>query len=186
MRNIGHGLPSIKANDISPQVGPRTGFKLNGEPYKTPDRRRKSSHQRIVEEALALAKHGQQMAERADKYVEAQKRKRRKYVRPVNPDGSPVMCRHCQKKAVSRPRGLCWDCYYTPGVKELYPPTSKYARRGVGSGMRALPLAPETTLAMPGTEEKVAVMAWRAQNGFAIFHPDDGPVEADHLQRRAA
>ena len=42
-------------------------------------------------------------------------------------------CRHCSKSKVNRPRGLCWSCYYTPGVKELYPSTSKYARRGVGN-----------------------------------------------------
>ncbi len=38
-------------------------------------------------------------------------------------------CRHCRKSSVSRPRGLCWGCYYTPGVRDLYPITSKFARR---------------------------------------------------------
>jgi hypothetical protein len=40
-----------------------------------------------------------------------------------------AICRHCGKKKVNRPRGLCWACYYTPGVKELYPVTSKFAPR---------------------------------------------------------
>lgn len=40
-----------------------------------------------------------------------------------------MLCRHCQTKKANRPRGLCWPCYYTPGVKELYPSTSKYGRR---------------------------------------------------------
>lgn len=35
-------------------------------------------------------------------------------------------CRHCDTNAVNRPRGLCWTCYYTPGVLDLYPSTSKY------------------------------------------------------------
>lgn len=36
-------------------------------------------------------------------------------------------CRHCGGDKVNRPRGLCWSCYYTPGVKALYPSTSKHA-----------------------------------------------------------
>ena len=45
----------------------------------------------------------------------------------------PLICRHCRRSGVNRPRGLCWTCYYTPGVRELYPSGSKYARRGVGN-----------------------------------------------------
>ena len=30
------------------------------------------------------------------------------------------LCRHCSERKVTRPRGLCWKCYYTPGVRELY------------------------------------------------------------------
>ncbi len=29
-------------------------------------------------------------------------------------------CRHCTKGRVNRPAGLCWSCYYTPGVREMY------------------------------------------------------------------
>ena len=56
-----------------------------------------------------------------------------------------AVCRHCSKSKVNRPRGLCWSCYYTPGVKELYPSTSKYARRGVGNftGNAPLPAVPD-------------------------------------------
>lgn len=38
-----------------------------------------------------------------------------------------MLCRHCVKNRVLRPRGLCWRCYYRPGVRDLYPSTSKYA-----------------------------------------------------------
>lgn len=38
-------------------------------------------------------------------------------------------CRHCTARPVHRPRGLCWTCYYAPGVRDLYPVTSKYAKR---------------------------------------------------------
>ena len=30
-----------------------------------------------------------------------------------------VKCRHCGKSKVNRPRGLCWTCYYTPGLRML-------------------------------------------------------------------
>ncbi len=39
-----------------------------------------------------------------------------------------MICRHCHKNKVVRPRGLCCRCFYTPGVKEQYPITSKFGR----------------------------------------------------------
>lgn len=42
-----------------------------------------------------------------------------------------MKCCHCQKQNANRPCGLCWSCYYKPGVRQLYPLTSKYTRRGV-------------------------------------------------------
>src|SRR5262245_50261541 len=48
--------------------------------------------------------------------------------RPPRPRAKP--CRNCAKKLGYRPRGLCWTCYYLPGVREQYEPESKYARRG--------------------------------------------------------
>ena len=102
-----------------------------------------------------------------------------------------AICRHCQKCKVNRPRGLCWSCYYTDGVKELYPSTSKYARRGVGNFNGNAPL-PEPTSAAPGTPEKMAVLEMRAKLKQALWHPldargpDDAPPLADLLRRRAA
>jgi hypothetical protein len=77
---------------------------------------------------------------------------------------------------VNRPRGLCWLCFYAPGVKDRYPSSSRYGRRGVGNiaGGHALP---EPTACLPGTPEKVAVLAARAAAGLALFHPAD-PVFA--------
>ena len=74
------------------------------------------------------------------------------------------LCRHCQKVKSNRPRGLCWSCYYTPGVRELYPSTSKFARRGVAdfNGRATLP---EPTEALPGSLEKVHVLEERARLG---------------------
>ncbi len=86
-----------------------------------------------------------------------------------------MLCRHCHQAHVARPRGLCWVCYYTPGVRELYPPTSKFARRGLGlSAARALP--PQPTPALPGTPEKIAVLAQRAALRQELWHPDDATL----------
>jgi hypothetical protein len=38
-----------------------------------------------------------------------------------------MQCRHCNRRKVHRPRGLCIVCYYTPEILALYPSTSKFA-----------------------------------------------------------
>lgn len=78
-----------------------------------------------------------------------------------------MLCRHRHKSKVNRPRMLCWSCYYTPGVRDLYPPARP---RGVGHSEAAVP-AP--TAARPGSPEKVAVLEQRARDGQALFHTDD-------------
>jgi hypothetical protein len=103
-----------------------------------------------------------------------------------------LLCRHCRSAKVNRPRGLCWTCYYTPGVKELYPSTSKYARRGVGNFNGVPPLPAEPTTAPPGSPEKAAVLAERARLQQSLWHPLDAKFEGDPapllqlLQRRSA
>jgi hypothetical protein len=88
-----------------------------------------------------------------------------------------ALCRHCGREVVTRPRGLGWGCYYTPGVKELYPSTSIYAKRGVGNGHHThAPLPAEPTDAEPGSAEKVAVMEARAKAGVCLHHPRDEKV----------
>ena len=87
-----------------------------------------------------------------------------------------MSCRHCGHTPASRPRGLCWHCYYTPDVRDLYTTTSKYGRRGVEdlNGGYHLPLVP--TRALPGTAEKVAVLIARALQKQALWHPQDAPA----------
>jgi hypothetical protein len=85
-------------------------------------------------------------------------------------------CRHCDKKPISRPRQLCWDCYYTPGVRDLYPVMSKYARCGPGSvRARARPPAFPTN-ARPGSLAKILVLTQRAELGQDLWHPDDATL----------
>jgi len=85
---------------------------------------------------------------------------------------SDKICQHCMKRKVNRPRGLCWGCWYTPGVRDLYPSTSKFARQGVGV---TAPLAGATrpTAAHPGTPEKLEVLEARAGRGEALWHAGD-------------
>ncbi|HXG12949.1 MAG TPA: hypothetical protein VNK04_24540 [Gemmataceae bacterium] len=84
-----------------------------------------------------------------------------------------MLCRHCKRTRSNRPRGLCWACYYTPGVRELYPSTSKFARRGVDDFNGRAPLPTTPTKALPGTPEKVAVLEERARLRQTLWHPDD-------------
>jgi hypothetical protein len=40
-----------------------------------------------------------------------------------------MLCRHCQVKPARRARGLCWGCYYAPGVRERYPASARGPQR---------------------------------------------------------
>jgi hypothetical protein len=64
-------------------------------------------------------------------------------------------------------------CYYTPGVRALYPSTSKYARRGHGIFAGKAPLPPFPTTALPGTPAKIAILEERARLKQCLWHPDD-------------
>jgi hypothetical protein len=84
-----------------------------------------------------------------------------------------MRCRHCRRAAISRPRQLCWSCYYAPGVRDLYPSTSKFGRRGPGNFCGKAPLPPFPTRALPGSAEKITLLIQRAQQRQELFHPDD-------------
>jgi hypothetical protein len=83
-------------------------------------------------------------------------------------------CRHCRKKRVGRPRGLCWRCYYAPGVRDMYPSTSKYGRKHPEDDfMGGYKLPPCPTNAKPGTREKKAVLSERFSAHVSLWHPLD-------------
>lgn len=92
---------------------------------------------------------------------------------------STTLCRHCQRVRSNRPRGLCWSCYYTPGVRDLYPSTSKFARRGISDKNGVIALAAEPTSALPGSAEKVAILEQRARLGVSLWHPLDAPMDIE-------
>jgi hypothetical protein len=87
---------------------------------------------------------------------------------------APAACQHCGKPKVNRPRGLCWGCYYAPGVRERYGSGSVYARRGVGHTPAAR-LPARATDAPPGSLEKMRVMHARLLAAESLHHPDDNP-----------
>jgi hypothetical protein len=62
-------------------------------------------------------------------------------------------------------------------VREKYPSTSKFARRGVSDFNGRPAVAAQATAAAPGTAEKVAVLEERARLGLSLWHPLD--VHAD-------
>jgi hypothetical protein len=88
-----------------------------------------------------------------------------------------ALCRHCKKHNVSRPRGLCWACFYRPDVRQRYPPKIAFVRHSHGTavGPRRLPLFP--TQALPGTPEKIAVLTQRAGLGLELWHPEDALLD---------
>jgi hypothetical protein len=97
-----------------------------------------------------------------------------------------MLCRHCQRTAANRPRGLCWSCYYTPGLRELYPSTSKFGRRGLDDFYGEPPRPPVATRALPGSPEKIAVLQERAMRRQGLWHPDDGPAGVERPQADVA
>jgi len=80
-----------------------------------------------------------------------------------------------------RPRRLCWTCYYTRKIRELYPPTG--APFGLGLDPRRRPLPPYPTAAVPGTPEKIAVLMQRAARGLELWHPDDATLRRPMRRR---
>ena len=90
-----------------------------------------------------------------------------------------AVCRHCHVKKVNRPRGLCWTCYHTPGLRERCESTSKFARRGVPDFNGRHQPAPWPTEALPRSQEKVAVLEERARAGVNLWHRFDATVSED-------
>ena len=90
-----------------------------------------------------------------------------------------MLCRHCNRSHANRPRGLCWSCYYAPGVRDRYPSTSKFARRGIDDFNGRVVLPPAPTGAMPGSPEKVAILEQRARMRVGLWHPLDAPMDAE-------
>jgi hypothetical protein len=99
----------------------------------------------------------------------------------------PGPCKHCRERMGYRARGLCWSCYHTPAVLELYPPQPKGGLPLAGNARGRPAAAP--TAALPGTPEKLAVLAARAAAGEHLWHPRDAgglesPTTAERVDAR--
>jgi hypothetical protein len=92
---------------------------------------------------------------------------------PADADRAARLCRHCQQTKSNRPRGLCWTCYYTPGIREQHKSTSKFARKDVGAVTMLAPLPDSPTDATPGSEEKILIFIERVRLRQQLFHPLD-------------
>ena len=86
-------------------------------------------------------------------------------------------CRHCGGRVTSQPRSLCYACYYTRGVRDLYPTESKFGRRNSNAGYMNQPCTDSPTAAPPGSAEKVAALEKRATLGVSLWHPQDATTD---------
>ena len=88
-----------------------------------------------------------------------------------------MACRHCKSDLKIIAKNLCGKCYFSTEIHKLYPKCSRSHRgkRWVASDIGIAPgiEPPEPTDALPGTPEKISVMAWRVRHGFRPCHPLD-------------
>lgn len=87
---------------------------------------------------------------------------------------SRVICQHCLRGVGLFGRGLCRVCSADPVIREQYTPAAH------GRGQRfdtdlELPL-PKPTLAMPGSAEKIEILAWRYAHKKALHNPADATI----------
>jgi hypothetical protein len=83
------------------------------------------------------------------------------------------ICRHCKDRVVSRPRGLCHRCYYTPEIRAQYPAALSDSAIADFTGPAKIP---EPTTAPPMTAAKLEVLAHRALHGQNLFDRRDATL----------
>ena len=83
-----------------------------------------------------------------------------------------AICRACEERPAHKPRRLCYRCWREPGILDRFPPLARSVR-GLGFGPGSGRLPAEPTQALPGSDEKIEVLAQRAARGEALFHPQD-------------
>jgi hypothetical protein len=80
------------------------------------------------------------------------------------PRQPPRPCLECGRILAARPRGLCFACFNDKTIRIRYGPTGPRGNREVVKRKRRR-LAPFPTSALPGSDEKVAVLEWRRVEG---------------------
>lgn len=81
-------------------------------------------------------------------------------------------CRHCGCRPARAGSKLCWKCYQTPAVCDLYPTTQV---AGPGSDNPASRPPAQPTLAPAGTVAKMREFRRRILRGESLHHPADNP-----------
>jgi hypothetical protein len=71
-------------------------------------------------------------------------------------------------------------------VRDLYPSTSKYGRRGVGNFSGRGAPASTPTDAPPGSEEKILVLMERARLRQDLWHPQDATLTKPRPKKAVA
>src|SRR5262249_19234505 len=85
-----------------------------------------------------------------------------------------VLCRHCGRLRSTKGRRLCAACHSNPVIVSLYGPADAPGNCVFyfdTPGTLALPDTP--TNALPGSPEKMRILAERAQNRRQLHHPQD-------------
>lgn len=91
-----------------------------------------------------------------------------------HPQPAPICC-HCGEKVASRPRGLCRRCWTDPDIRSAYGRIDGRAipKPSEASKVRRFKKPKHPTNALPGSAEKIRIMAERVANGELANHPDD-------------
>jgi hypothetical protein len=84
-------------------------------------------------------------------------------------------CRNCWQQRLLRPKGLCWKCYFTPGVRALYTPVSPRGNRFHDAQAEGA-VPDEATQALPRSEAKLAELARRVQMRQALHCSGDSVI----------
>ncbi len=90
-----------------------------------------------------------------------------------------MSCLHCDRDRGLSGRNLCSTCYYQLEIRNRYPLVLAHGYSGDVDFNGLPPPAESATGALPGTEEKIAVLAERAAQRRALWHPEDGKFSGE-------
>ena len=90
-----------------------------------------------------------------------------------------IECLLCGQTKPHKSRNLCLACYQRPESEPLKIETRHRVERDTNSLMSPTGLPDHPTHHLPGSNEKMEVMAQRVQDGREIHHPDDAVVTPD-------
>lgn len=79
-----------------------------------------------------------------------------------------MTCVHCQQKHANRPRGLCWTCYYSDGVRD------EHEKAFEAFVDEVVPSAPTLPIIFPRlSDEWYEAMYGRVVRRETLWHPGD-------------